>query len=378
VQKAKGRVLFQNSPLIRHDARVSPRDLTSLRLKNQLIAGSTARTPGEVVQHLGALQAQDYSGALWSIGLRLPHATEADVEKAVAARLIVRTWPMRGTLHFVAAADARWMLALLTPRILAGSVKRQQQLELTPAVFARCEKILVKALTGGKTLIREEVATILQQNGVPMDPRRGYHIPWRLAQEGVLCFGPRRDKQPTFVLLDEWLPPAKIWSREKALAELAQRYFTSHGPATRHDFAWWSGLTAAEARQGIEGASLHLIKATLEGTDYWMAKKQISLRDSSDEAYFLPGFDEYMLGYQNRGAALPSRHSHKIVPGGNGMFLPTVIDGGQVVGTWKKAATKKVVTLKIKAFVKLTAGQRQALKKPAQRYGEFLRLPCSY
>jgi hypothetical protein len=119
------------------------------RLLNQQIAHTTCRTPAEVLARLGAVQAQDYAGAKWSIGLRLPDATDSDVEKAIASRALVRTWPMRGTLHFVPAEDVRWMLALLTPRVLAGGAARRRQLGLDDATFARSRKVLAKALGAG-------------------------------------------------------------------------------------------------------------------------------------------------------------------------------------------------------------------------------------
>jgi len=207
------------------------------RLQNQQIAEHRFERPDQVVAWLGALQAQDFPGAKWSIGLRLPEATEAEIEQAIAGRTIVRTWPMRGTLHFVASADIHWMRALLTPRVIAGSAARQQNLELDAAVFARCEKHFLKALRGGKQLTREAMLALLEKAGITITDYRGYHILWRLSQEGLLCFGPHEGKQPTFVLLDEWCPATKPWEREKSLAELAKRYFTSHGPATMLDFA---------------------------------------------------------------------------------------------------------------------------------------------
>ncbi|HSI12023.1 MAG TPA: crosslink repair DNA glycosylase YcaQ family protein, partial [Chthoniobacter sp.] len=184
-------------------------NIARLRLRHQQIAVHRFQRPGQVVAWLGALQAQDYPGALWSIGLRLPQATQKDVEKAIAAHEIVRTWPIRGTLHFVAAADVHWMRALLTPRIIARSALRQRQLELDAAIFARCEKIFLKALRGGGQLTREQMLALLEKERITTAGQRGYHILWRLAQEGLLCFGPHAGKQPTFTLLEEWIPTGR-------------------------------------------------------------------------------------------------------------------------------------------------------------------------
>lgn len=185
------------------------------------------------------------------------NAVEADIEQALADRTIIRTWPMRGTLHFVAATDVRWMLELLTPRIVANNAQRLlRQFGLDEAVFARSKDLFVRALQGGKRLARNAMYEVLEAGGVSTAGQRGLHILGRLAQAGVICFGAREGKQQTFALLDEWAPTARRMARDEALAEIARRYFTSHGPATLQDFAWWSGLTVANAQAALELARL--------------------------------------------------------------------------------------------------------------------------
>jgi len=356
--------------------RMTPRDIAHYRLGNQQIALAADRHPGELVARLGSLQAQDYLGALWAIGLRLPEAAEADIEKAIADRKIVRTWPMRGTLHFVAAADVRWMLELLTPRIIAGAARRRQQLELDDAVFARCEKLFSKALQGGRPLMRDEMYEVLSRAGISMNGQRGYHILWRLAQEGLICFGPRAGKQPTFVLLDEWVPVVKNMKRENALTELARRYFTSHGPATVQDFVWWSGLTMADAKAGLELASSQLAHETVDRKVYWMAKGRPDLRQAEATVHLLPGFDQYLLGYRDRSAVLNVQHALKIVPGSNGMFMPMIVSQGRVVGIWKRTLQKNRVVITGSPFAKLSRAETRDFTAAAERYGRFLGLPA--
>ena len=195
-------------------------EIARLRLLNQQIMPSKCKQPNDVVRTLGAIQAQDYSGALWAIGLRLPGSTQTTIEQAIANRTIVRTWPMRGTLHFVAAADVRWMLELLTPRILSGAARRDQQLGLDEAVYARCRKLFVGALQGGRQLTRDAIYQVLEREKISTDGQRGYHILWRLGQEGVICFGAHEGKQPTFALLDEWVTQCRLARREPISKQL--------------------------------------------------------------------------------------------------------------------------------------------------------------
>jgi hypothetical protein len=344
------------------------------RLANQSIAPVTLTTPAGVVRRLGAMQAQDYPGALWAIGLRMPAATEQMVEQAIRDRQIVRTWPMRGTLHCVAADDVRWLLALLTPRILAGSARRHQQLELDAAVFARSEALFTAALQGGNQLTRADMMAVLERGGVTPAGQRGYHILAWAAQTGLVCFGPRQGKQDSFVLLDEWLPAGKTLSRDEALAELARRYFTGHGPATVHDLMWWSGLTAADARAALEMVGAQLAQDTVDGRTYWFAPTPNG-RGAAPDIYLLPGFDEYLLGYRERGAVLDPAHAAKVVPGGNGMFKPMLVIDGRVAGVWQRTLRKTKVVLSFDPFQPLTPAQTEATVAAAELYGRFLERP---
>ena len=211
------------------------------RLANQHITGPGFEHPEQALRWMGAIQAQDYAQAVWAIGLRSESATLVDVEQAIAEKKIVRTWPMRGTIHFVPAEDVKWMLQLSAPRMLAGVRGRQAQLGLDPAVLERSRQIFYDALHGGRRLTRAEMLATLERAGIPTQSQRGYHILWYAAQTGLICMGPMHKKAQTFVLLDEWVPGSRDLPREEALGELARRYFSSHGPATLRDFARWAG-----------------------------------------------------------------------------------------------------------------------------------------
>lgn len=213
-------------------------DIPRQRLRNQGIAGATFKKPGDVVEWLAAVQAQDYAGAKWALGLRLQDATDDDVEQAFAEGAILRTHLLRPTWHFVTPADIRWMLALTAPRAHAVNADMSRKLELDNALFKRSNAALARALHGGRQLTRDELRGVLQKAGIATDGglRLGYLL-MRAELDGMVCSGARRGKQFTYALLDERAPHAKTLGREEALAELAQRYFVSRGPATVQDFA---------------------------------------------------------------------------------------------------------------------------------------------
>jgi hypothetical protein len=346
-------------------------DIARLRLHTQHIAGAGFEKPGDVVAWLGAVQAQDYLGALWAVGLRMRNAVEADIEQALADRTIIRTWPMRGTLHFVAAADIRWMLELLTPRV-AANIRQYllREFNLDEGAFARSKDLFARALQGGKQLTRNAMYDVLEAGGVSAS-QRGRHILTLLAQDGFICFGARKGKQQTFALLDEWAPKARRMERDESLGEIAKRYFTGHGPATLQDFTWWSGLTRADAIAGIEIAKRSLEQETINGQTYWLALSPPTTKDPPSSAYLLPAFDEYTVAYKDRSAVLDPKYT-KQANSGNGILYPVIAIDGQVVGTWKRALKKDTLVITPSPFAKLKRAETRAIAEAAGRYGKFL------
>jgi hypothetical protein len=352
------------------------------RLASQRIAAGRLEHPAEVVRWLAAVQAQDYGQALWAIGARLRAGSLKQVEDAIADRQIVRTWLMRGTIHFAPPEDVRWLLALVAPRLVADDARRCAQLGLTTADIARSAELLGKALAGDRRLSRPEVMGLLEREGIKTGGGRGYHILWRLAQDALICGGPVQGKQGTFVLLDDWAPRAssRDLSGEEALSVLAARFAASRGPVTDHDLARWAGITLADARSGLHGAGgPALATRSFGGVDYWVAA------DHADDAvpaagrrkaFLLAGFDEYMLGYKDRDALIAREHASRVVPGGNGIFRPIVVVGGQIVGTWARTVRAKGLTLTVQPFSASRKLAEQVMSE-ANRHRAFLGLPST-
>lgn len=338
--------------------------------------GVPFKSAAQVVEHLGGMQAQDFLQALWALGSRLPEGTtEIQVEEAIARRELVRTWPMRGTLHFVPPADVHWMLELLAPRTIAGTVTRQKQLELDAGVFAKAEKVLLKVLRGGGMLSREDLQATLDKAGISTAGQRGYHILWRLSSERLLCVGPRVGKSQTFVLLDEWVTAPRRLDRAASIALLAERYFLSRGPASLADFAAWSGLTMPDARAGQEAVKPKLAQDTLAGVEVWHAPDVAPPAAKKPQVRLVAGFDEMILGYKDRSPSITDpAHAAKIVPGGNGIFNPVMLVDGRVTGIWKRTIKKKAVEVQLQPFSPLSQTLTRAFAREAGRYGSFLGL----
>ncbi|MDT4939518.1 MAG: hypothetical protein QOG80_3189, partial [Pseudonocardiales bacterium] len=321
----------------------------------------------DVARWMTAMQAQDYAGALTSVALRTQSRARTDVEAAINAGQIVRSWPMRGTLHFVAADDLGWMLSLTADRLIAGAALRRERLELDLPTIERARELAVSELSGRRRLRREALVAIWEKAGLLGLPQRSYHLIWHLAQTGTLCFGPIDRGQQCLVLLDEWVRKPRRLDRDVALGEWALRYFRSHGPATAKDFAWWTNLVVADVKTGLAIAKPYLEKTVVDGVDYYLDPATPAALEAAKTAargvFLLPGFDEYLLGYQNRGASLPPEYAQRVVPGSNGMFLSTVVSNGEIVGTWKRAGSRLRRSILATPFDAFTPSVLKAIPK---------------
>lgn len=346
-------------------------DIAQQRLLNQRLAASPFEQPAEVVDWLVAVQAQDYFGAKWALGLRLRDAHDADLDRAFNAGTILRTHVLRPTWHFVTPSDIRWLLALTAPRVHAVNATMYRKLELDSVTLKRSHKTLIKALRGNQHLTREELSEALGKAGIVATGQRLAYIMVHAELDGLICSGPRRGRQFTYALLEERVPLAAALKRDEALAELTRRYFASHGPATVQDFAKWSGLSSADAKRSLQAVKDQLRHATLNDEEYWFASPAPSVRPTSPIAYLLSVFDEYLIGYHDRSLIAAPEVVAKLFTMGAALTYVIVIDG-QIVGSWRRTLNRETVIIELKPFRPLTKAEQRAVATAAQRYGEFV------
>jgi len=347
------------------------RTLAALRLAAQRIATPEPASPADTVRWMLALQAQDLPGARWSVGLRTPGSTDASVAAAIDSGEIVRSWPMRGTLHLVAPEDVRWMMRIAARRQATTAATRRRDLGITAEQVVAASDIAVGLLVGGRAIRRDALLAEWERAGIPTSGQRGYHLIWALAHAALIVFGPGDGKHPTFVLLEEWVAPAPELDDDAALGEFASRYFRSHGPATVHDLAWWASITVSDARTGAALAE-GLEERQFDGVTHYFGAGQ---EPAAPGVHVLPGFDEYLLGYRDRSSVLAPEFSRLIAPGENGIFLPTVVVDGRVVATWKRTETTAEVRATLSPFTTLTKKGYAGYERALRRYGEFIGKP---
>ncbi|MEV6368841.1 winged helix DNA-binding domain-containing protein [Micromonospora musae] len=355
--------------------RLTASEALALRMSSLLLGPRPGPHPGtvaEVVEWFGAMQAQDVASGIWSLGARLPALTLTDVQAALERREALRTWPMRGTVHLVPARDARWMLELTGVRSLPAAATRRAALGLDEADADRAVEVLGSALAGGR-LTRSRCVETLNAAGIGTDGQRGYHLLWYASVRGVTCVAPNIGTEQTFALLDEWAPDPLRPERDEALALLARRYVRSHGPVTAREFAGWTGLTLTDARRGFAAAGDTLTAVTVDGEEMLVDGALLDATPAPvDDVRVLPGFDEYLLGYKDRALMLDPAHRDAIIPGNNGIFQPTIVSGGRVVGTWRRTIGKTRVKVGVTPLAEL---DRPRTEHALARYAEFLGLP---
>ena len=345
--------------------------IVSHRLRNQRLTSTEFKKPADVVRWLGAVQAQEFNAAKWAIAQRMENGTNESIEQAFNEGKILRTHVMRPTWHFVAPQDIRWLLELTAPRVNIASGSAYRKFELDDRVFKQTNKVLTRALKGGKYLTRSALKKILNESGVRADNgiRLGY-ILIRAELDAVICSGPRFGNQFTYALLEERAPQTKRIDREKALATLTLRYFTSHGPATVQDFMWWSGLTAADAKSGIKLVERRLTKTSTDNV-LWGPNTEETINRETTLASLLADYDEYVVAYKDRSAVLDSNDQSTIL---NGLLGRTILVDGKIVGSWKQRNNKGRVEIQVQPFRNLRKPERVAIEKAVDRYGKFLNI----
>lgn len=346
------------------------------RMHSLMLGEDGVRTPLEVATWFGAMQAQDAASGHWSLGIRCGGATEGEVLDAFERRELLRTWPMRGTIHIVPAADVRWMLEVAGVRALAGVGRRRAQLGLTERDIERATDVLAAALRDQGLLTRAEAIDIMAAAEIDVTGQRSYHLLWHAANVGVICIGPQRGSDQTFALLSAFAPVQARLTREEGLAELLLRFVRGHGPVGLRDFAGWSGLTLTDARTAASLNDGRLVPLRTNHGEMW-ATEVIARRIMRNELPPLPlvippGFDEFMLGYKDRTLQVLEGAMDHIVPGGNGMFRATVAIDGIAVATWKRTLRAKRVSVDVELFRRLGMKQQTQMHAAFGRYASYL------
>lgn len=350
-------------------------DVSLNRLYRQHLVGRPLATAEEVVGWLGAVQSQDFGGAKWGVAQRVAGLTDEDVTKAYNDGRILRTHILRPTWHFVLPADIRWMLELTAPRINALSAYYFRKSELDDQLFARTNKLIVDALSGGNYLTRPELQTIFTQNGIESDGLRLGYIVIRAELDAIVCNGPMRGKQFTYALMDERAPATKPKTRDEALVELVTRYFQSHGPAMAQDFSNWSSLSVTDAKRGLNLLGPAIDRIEVDGKTYWYMDGPKSAKLKGSIIHLLPNYDEYLIAYKDYLPVFDQPVLEQVRLNEEFVKGHILVRNGKVIGGWSRTLTKKEAVISLKLLVDLDDEDRVALQNAIEKYAAFLGVP---
>ncbi len=362
-------------------------DIAARRLQTQRLTGEPFQSPLDAIRSLTAVQSQDYTGAKWALGQRSRTTTDTELDRLFDAGAILRTHVLRPTWHFVLPEDIGWLLALTGPRVRAGLVARNRELEIDDKVAARAGALFTAALAGGRHLTRGELGEILSAGRISPEGQRLPHLIMRAELDGLIASGPRRGKQFTYALLEERAPNARVLDRDEAVAELTLRYFRSHGPAQLLDFVWWSGLRMADARAGIAIAGAALEHKVIEGRDYWFDSGAGPPKKTTTVAHLLPNYDEYTVAFRDRAVILhadlpfdPAVFARAGIPGATSISFGSILSNvvtvrGKVRGSWRRTFAPDAVRVEARMLDRLKPAESRAVEEVGRRFGEFLQRP---
>jgi hypothetical protein len=343
-------------------------EIAKIRLRNQHIRGSEFSAPQELARWMVAMQAQDLLMSLWAFGIRLPGLTQDIIRQAADDGKIIRTHLLRPTWHFVAAENIRWLLRLSAPRIKASVKARHRELLIDEHLEEKSNSFLADTLKNSNHHTREELVLMFREAGISDNNSRTSHLIFLAELDGVICSGRIKNGRTTYALLDERIPPSPQLTEVEALSTLARKYFTSHGPATVRDFAWWSGLSAAGVRMATGEAGKYLFTLKTDSSTYLVNEDFVIPEDNT--AHLLPAFDEYIISYTDRSAVLSHLHNRKAVSD-NGVFRPVILVNGRVEGIWKRSVRGDKIIIETTFFRKQGIKVKKVVELAAIEYGNF-------
>ncbi len=347
------------------------------RLATQRLSSAGLRQGADVVRLLGCVQSQDAPLAAWSLGMRMPPGTTyADVLAEQSAGGWVRTHVLRPTWHLLAPEDLRWIQRVTGPRVESGSAGVNRRLGLGDEVVMTALRVLESLLAGPTPRTRREVRVAFDAAGLPTDVQPLAHLVIVAELRAIICSGPPRGVEHTYVLADEVLPPGPNDSLvdEDARRELTRRFMAGHGPASERDLTRWSTLTLTQIRRALADLTDELERIDVDGHELWFDPTVPTRTSREPGAYLLPTFDEVCLTYQHTGfpRRTPDASRQRLLSESGGGI---VVVHGEDVGIWKRVVTPTSVRVTVSADAPLGREDREAIAAAAQTFADFVERP---
>ena len=343
------------------------RDIARWRLHSQRLAAPVAEAE-QVVSSLLAVQAENPSQSAWAVATRTESPRPDDLAGALASGRVLRTHVLRPTWHYVHADDAAWLLELTAPRVLPVV---DQQLRPLGERMSRLTDAVVSILAETPDRTRSELVDALARRGEELAGQQPMLLFAHLELHALVCSGAPRDGEHTYALFADRVPAPRRLDRDDALAELALRYFTSHGPATERDLAYWATLTLTDVRRGLAAVAAGRLESFEHGgRTFWHAPGDIP-SSAEPDGHLLQLLDEMYRGYQDSRLVIDSE---RLIPGGRESAIGMALVDAQLVAAMRRSVTAKAVVFEIRPLRDLRAPELASIREAAARYGDFLGL----
>jgi len=353
---------------------VADLDIARWRLRTQHLVSPYATSGSEVIGSLLAVQAENPGQAAWAVAARTQKPDAADLAKLLDDGSVVRTHVLRPTWHFVRAEDVGWLLDLTRPRVHRVTATQLHNAHgLDDRAIDRAIEAVMEALATGAHLTRAQMAEELRGRGTQADGQMLMILLAHAELAGLICSGPVIDGDHTYALMSRRVPAPRRLERTEALAELAQRYFTGHGPATERDLAYWASLTVTDVRAGLREAGDRLGSFEHDGRTFWHAPGRPPRGPQGPAGHLLQILDEMYRGYQDTRWVLDAAGQ---VPRVRESAIGMALVDSQLIATMRRTVTDRSVQFDLRPYRRLTAPDLDALEQAAARYGEFLGLPA--
>lgn len=346
-------------------------EISHYRLVSQKLYKASPISPQEIVKHLGAMQAQDYSMAKWAIGSRCD-STEPVIEEAINSAEIIRTHILRPTWHFVSADDIYWMLDVSAPQVKRFTASAAKKYGYDAKKLDQTNSKIEKLLSGNNHLMRDEIMDELDIKKTSSADFLSAAIMMNAELDGLVCNGRMKGKQITYALLEERVtkPKSKL-TKEEGLAKLALKYFVSHGPASVLDFSWWSGFSPTICQNTINAIKLRLNSIEICGQIYWFGTDSSDENNFRESVHFLPAFDEILIAYKTREVSILQEHQSKTFTN-NGIFKPIILENSKVIGMWKRTIKKDHTKIETQFFNETENHKKAVLFEGIKAFENYL------
>ena len=347
-------------------------DIARWRLRSQHLVAPFAGSSSEAVGWLLAVQAENPGQAIWAVASRTRDPGGTNLASLLDDGDVLRTHVLRPTWHFVRAEDIGWLLELTGPRVqrVTGQQLRTAH-GLDERAIEHAVAAVTQALASRGELTRVQLADELRERGVRGIPQMLMILLAHVELVGLICSGRLVDGEHSYALMADRVAASRRLGRAEALAELAVRYFTGHGPATERDLAYWATLTLTDVRAGLDQVRDRLDSFEHDGRTFWHVPAEPPAGPQQPAGHLLQILDETYRGYQDSRWVLDAAGD---VPRTRETTAGMALVDAQIVAAMRRTIANDHVQFDLRPYRTLRTAEIEALERAATRYGDYLRL----